>query len=302
MTNPFLEDGIYAATLTPLHDDLSCNAELLVHHCQDLIQRRCKGVVLFGTTSEGSSFSLDEKKDVINKCFELGLNFQQVIIGNASSSIQDTVDLCRLGIEKECLAFLISPPCFYTNVREEGVIAYYREIINRVNNPRLQILLYHIPQYTGVALTLPIVQKLREEFSDTIIGIKESEGNFEFTKELLKNCLGFKIFVGNEKHIADAVNLGAAGSICGICNLYPEFISSLYERGKNQYASPSLLEELYAVIKAFPFIAVAKALMEEKQRRGWNRVRPPLVTLTTDEIKSLILKIKPVEESLESHI
>ena len=52
--------------------------------------------------------------------------------------------------ELGCAGALVLPPFFFKNVPEAGVFAYYRQLIERVNNPTLRIVLYHIPAVSGV--------------------------------------------------------------------------------------------------------------------------------------------------------
>lgn len=273
MKTESLPEGIYAAALTPLHPDLSCDSEKLANHCSDLLKRGCQGVVLFGTTGEGASFSVGERIEALKKVPAQGLDPKKVILANGSASIPDTSALALAALEEGCTTLLIAPPSFYKNVNDEGVIAYYRTIIQKIGSPKLRILLYHIPQYSGVPITLPIIRTLLREFPETIIGLKESEGNLPFSKAILKEFPGLQLFVGNEKQIIETVHLGGAGSICGIANLYPELIVSLFHQGKKGIGpNPPEFEEIYLSLKKSPFIPIAKAMLH------WPAVRPPLVS------------------------
>lgn len=276
-----INHGIYGAALTPLHSDLSCNTEELAKHCLDLVKRGCNGVALFGTTGEGPSFSVDEKVHALKSLVQSGFDPKKIILANGSASIPDTVALAREAIKLGCDTLLISPPSFFKNVPEEGVIAYYRAIIEKIAHPGLKAILYHIPQYSGVPITLNIIRALKNEFPHQVVALKESEGNLPFTKEILKAFPGFQVFVGNEKQIIEAVRHGASGSICGIANLYPELIVSLLHREKN----PPELEALFAAVKKYPFIPAAKAIMEARRGAQWARVRPPLAALDKDKIQ-----------------
>ncbi len=267
-----LHEGIYAAALTPMHPDLSCNHDLLASHCLDLIKRGCQGVALFGTTGEGPSFSLRERIEALKKVIAKGLDPKKIILGNGSSSIPDTVDLAKAALELGCRDLLIAPPSFYKKITDKGLAAYYRTVVQKINHPELRVLLYHIPQYSGVPITLPVIRTLLKEFPSTIIGLKESEGNLSFTKEIIKEFAGFQLFVGSENQIIEAVGLGASGSICGIANLYPELIVSLFHQGKKGMSpNPPEFEMIYHTIKQRPFIPAAKAML------NWHTVRPPLL-------------------------
>lgn len=290
ITKPSLVKGVYAASLTPMHEDFSCNCEALAYHCNDLINRGCKGIVLFGTTGEGTSFSVAERAQVITNIIRLGIDPHKIIIGISCCAINDVVKLASIAINHQCAAVLIAPPFFYKSVSEEGIIAYYRNVIQSVNHPELKILLYHIPQFSGVPITINIIRALKNEFSSTIIGIKESEGNLDFTREILSTFENFKVFVGHEVHISEAVQLGAAGGISGIVNAYPELICSLYEYGKDQQKpdyNPTA-KNIIGALKNYPLFPAIKGMVESQKGIDWRVVRPPLVSLNEQQRQELI--------------
>lgn len=285
-----LQNGVYAAALTPMHSDLSCNDQELASHCFDLLNRGCDGIALFGTTGEGPSFSTEERIKALQKLVLAGFDPEKIILGNGSSGIWDTVALGQQALKQGCIALLIAPPCFYKNVTDEGVIAFYRLIIQKISNPKLRIILYHIPQLSGVPISLNVITMLRKEFPDVIIGIKESEGNLPFTKMILQAVPNFQVFVGKEKHIIESVHLGGAGTICGIANLYPELIRSLYDQGiKALTPNPESIEMVFKDFSGIPFIPAAKALMQKSHGGTWRLVRPPLMPKSSQESYSVIL-------------
>lgn len=275
-----LEEGLYAAVLTPMHPDFSCNHQKLASHCFALIKRGCKGIALFGTTGEGPSFTQAERIEALQKLISEGFDPKKIILANGSSCINDTAELGREVLKQGCGALLMAPPSFYKNISDEGVLAFYRETIHKIANPNLRIILYHIPQLSGVPISLKVIEELCKEFPKIVIGIKESEGNLLFTKMILETFPHFKVFVGNEKHLIEAVHLGGAGAICGMANLFPELIYSLYLQGKEAHGSnPESLEAVFKALKGHPFIPAAKALMEKREGKVWHALRPPLLPL-----------------------
>lgn len=285
-----LAAGVYAAALTPMHEDFTCNNEALAAHCNDLINRGCKGVVLFGTTGEGSSFSVAEREQTINNVIRLGIDPQKIIIGISCCAIDDAIKLASVAIEQHCAAVLIAPPFFFKEVDDEGIINFYREIILSINRPALKVLLYHIPQFSGVPITLNIIQKLRQEFPTTIIGLKESEGNLHFTNEILSTFENFQVFVGGELYISEAVQLGASGGISGIANAYPELICSLYEFGKDctKPNRNALAKNILKALKNYPIFPAIKGVVAIQHGAVWHVVRPPLVALNDQQRQNLI--------------
>lgn len=275
-----LVDGVYVAALTPMRSDFSWDHQKLAAHCFALLEQGCRGIVLFGTTGEGPSFSTAERIDILQKLLAEGFDPKKLIVANGSSNIPDTVELGREALKFRCAALLIAPPSFYKNVDDAGVLAFYREIIQKIAAPNLPVILYHIPQYSSVAISLHVIENLCKEFPSIVIGMKESEGNLSFTKEILKEFPRFKVFVGNERHIVESVHLGGAGTICGIANLYPKMICSLYSQGKlGDFSSLAPIESVFNALKGMPFIGAAKSLMERREGESWQIVRPPLVPL-----------------------
>ncbi len=292
-----LQNGVYAAVLTPLLPDYTCNHTQLAAHCLELLNQGCQGIALFGTTGEGASFSVQERIEALQRLMQNGIPAEKIILGNGSAGIADTIDLCHQALESGCTSLLIAPPSFYKNISDEGVLAFYRQVLHTIAEPALQILLYHIPQLSGVAISLPVIEVLRKEFPKNIIGIKESEGNLPFTKAILKKFPDFKVFVGNERHILEAVHSGGAGTICGIANAYPQLISSLYEQAKKAFPNltaenTTFLDTFCKALDGLPFIPAIKALMQSRYGDVWELVRPPLTPLDQHTKKDLLSKLK----------
>jgi 4-hydroxy-tetrahydrodipicolinate synthase len=271
--------GIYAASLAPLHADLTCDYDAYAAHCNDLIEQGCSGVVLFGTTGEGPSFTVAERQEGIQALVERGVDPKKIIVSVGCPSVGETVKLTQAALSAKCAAVLMMPPYFFKNVSDAGIIAFYREVIEKVNHPDLKIFLYHIPQYSGVRISLDVVRTLYREFPNTVIGIKESEGNFELVAAILKEFPQFQVFEGNETMIADAVSLGAAGGVSGIANICPKLICSLYQSKERQHE----IEAFKGILKNYPFIPAAKSVLEQKKGISWSNLRPPLAPLAEEQ-------------------
>lgn len=285
--------GVFAATLTPLKSDLTCDIQKMTAHCKELLNRGCSGIVLFGTTGEGTSFSTSEKIEMLHSLINAGLKPQQLILTSSSCIVSDTVELAQEGIKQGCAALLVVPPFFYKKIDDAGVIAFYREVIKRVNHPDLKIILYHIPQLSGVPFTAQLVKQLHDEFPKQIIGIKESEGNLKLTREILEQIPGFKVFVGNETQLTEAVRHGASGCIAGMANLFPELLLSLYTFGKDssQKDDNEKIRSIRDIINQYPFIAASKGIMESQQGDAWHALRLPLIPLRKEQKENLVQQL-----------
>lgn len=264
--------GLYAASVTPLRKDFSCDIEALTLHCKDLLERGCQGVVLFGTTGEGPSFSLRERIDILRQIAS-SIDPQKIIVGASFSAIQDVVELSHVAESLNCLALLISPPFYYKGVTNEGIIAFYSELVRHIHLP---IILYHIPQVTGVPIPIEVVTHLYRQYPDKVVGIKESEGNFAITQALCK-LPGFKVFVGNESQIEEAIRIGASGAISGLANIYPNLMTMNREE----------IAKLKRTLSDYPIFPAIKALVAKEKGASFELMRPPLVALTKESMRLL---------------
>ena len=275
--------GIYCASLTPLHADGTIDARALSLYCQELIRRGCSGVLLFGTTGEGTSFSSEEKIKALSEVIHQGLNPQKIVFGIEANAIQEAVLLSKYALKEACSSVLILPPFYYKEVSEEGVIAYFREIFQKVG-PSLRAFLYHYPKLSGVPFTVKIVAKLVEEFPSIVLGLKDSEGNLNLIQALCHAHPHLKIFAANESELLEAMALGASGTMSGLANLYPEALLSLYEHAKDPH-KPHQLETIQRALKAlkpYPFIPAIKGLIQEI-----GPLRPPLMPLKKEDLAQL---------------
>lgn len=277
--------GVYAAAATPMRADLSCDYEELARHYQHLIAKGCTGIILFGTTGEGPSFSVDERKKALHALIPLGVDPCRCMVGVACCSIAETVDLMRCAARLNYSAAMIVPPFFFKSVGDDGVINFYREALQQA--PGIKVLLYHIPQLSGVPITLPVIRTLIAEFPGIVLGVKESEGSLDLTRAMLREHPGFKVFVGNESQIKEAVGAGAAGAISGLANIYPELICSLYE-GKGPQ---ELVDRILEALQGYPLFPAIKSLIEAQKGAAWHAMRPPLVPLDEARRQLLFSKI-----------
>lgn len=290
---PFL-GGVYAASSTPMLPDLTCDVPELAKHCKDLLRRGCNGVVIFGTTGEGVSFSVNERKRILKALIEQGIPSEKLIIGASFCSVDEVVELSKEAIKYCCAAILIVPPFFYKKVDDHGIIAFYKEVIQQVASSELKILLYHIPQYSGVPFTISIIKSLYEKYPNHIIGLKESEGNLSLTKDVLTQIPNFKVFVGNDLQLPEAVRLGAAGGITGFANVFPELVCSLFRNHEKNDLEKHLkvIEEIKLILKEYSLFSAIKSIIAYQKGTSWLPMRPPLVSLSESQSQRMISSLK----------
>jgi 4-hydroxy-tetrahydrodipicolinate synthase len=274
--------GVWCATLTPLNTGGAPAHARLAAHVKRLFAAGIDGIALFGTTGEGQSFSLSERRAGLDALLSGGIAPERVLAGTGCTALGETIELTRHAVHAGCAGALVLPPFFFKGVSDEGVYASYARVIDGVADTRLRLYLYHIPQVTGVPIPHDVVARLAAEYPEVLAGIKDSEGAIDHTRRLLARFRELAIFVGFEPDLPAALSAGGAGTICGIANLYPRLIRRLHDHALKSDAQEDLarVEAFIAELERYPLFAAFKALLAQLTGdRSWEALRPPLVPL-----------------------
>lgn len=283
--------GLHAPPLTPFTADLRPDADRFVEHCHHLLESGCHGLVPFGTTGEGTSLSVKERMVLLEALIEGGIAPEQLVPGVASCAAGQVVELCQFAVSLGCAGVLLPPPWYYTDVDEDGLYRWVSVVIDQVADARLQVLLYHIPQYTGIGLSVDFIRRLSMAYPETIMGLKDSGGDPAHTFTLLEELPDLQLFVGTEAYLGEALAAGAAGCISAMANLNAPALRELID-GWHQPEGERLQQEvvqLREAISAFPMIPALKAaLAQANADKVWIRPRPPLSPLKTWAQRDLV--------------
>ena len=240
--------GVLAPVITPFSEDLSPDADRLTRQCHWLLSQGV-GLAVFGTNSEANSLSTEEKIHLMDHLVENGVDPARMMPGTGCCALSDSVRLTAHAVKLGCAGVLMLPPFYYKGVSDDGLYANYAEIIQRVGENGLQIYLYHIPPFSNVPLSLELIERLVKDFPDTVVGIKDSSGDWNNTKAMLdEQWDDFRIFVGSESFLLQNMRNGGAGCISATANVNPAKIFSLFSNWQEDEADERQ-EELNSVRK-----------------------------------------------------
>jgi 4-hydroxy-tetrahydrodipicolinate synthase len=275
--------------LTPLDANGDVDHRMLAAHAHALLAQGVDGVAPFGTTGEGQSFSLAERRAGVDAMLTAGVSPQRVVAATGCAALPETIELTRHGVAAGCAACLILPPFFWKDSSDDGLFAWYAQVIEAVADPRLRVVLYHIPQVSGTPLSVDLIERLATAFPDTIAGVKDSAGDWTNTQALLERVPDLAILVGHEPHLPRLLRAGGAGTICGVANVFPGLVRALFSPA----VTPSDEQRVAAFIDiAFrqPFLPGFKAILAEQTRNPqWRAVRAPLLPLP-DNVRQTLLQ------------
>ena len=285
--------GLIAPILSPFDDNLDFNQELYNQLAKKLLETGCSGLAPFGTTGEALSVSNSERKSALEGLVKFGIDPLKLIPGTGLCNLPDTIDLCRHALDLGCKGVMTLPPFYFKGMSDDGLHDYYVKLIEGINDTNLKIYLYHIPQVSGVGLSIDLVRNLHTEFPDTVIGIKDSSGDWENTKALL-GIKGLIVYPGSELPVIDAIRLGAPGCISATANLNGTDISEVIDlchvgKWEEAEAKHEKVRAVRLMFQDYAPIPAQKALLAKATAHSeWENLRPPMQPMATDKLDALI--------------
>lgn len=281
--------GVYVAALTPLAEDLSVDTAATVEHYRWLLEEGCDGIVCLGTTGEANSFSLDERLTLLDALAETELP-EKMVVGTGCCALPDTVRLTKKALDIGAAGVLVLPPFYYKGVSDDGLYAAFAETIERVADERLRLYLYHFPRMTNIDMSLDLIGRLIDAYPQTVIGIKNSSGDWANMEAQIDAFPGFDVFPGSEQFLLPALRKGAPGCMSATLNVLAPQTAELYAKWREDDAD-ALQEHLSALrqtIGQTPPIPTMKALLAERSgRSAWRQVRPPLRPITAEQARKV---------------
>ena len=153
-------------------------------------------MALLGTTGEANSFSTGERKALLEAAVEGGIAPSQLLPGTGVTALTETVDLTRHAVSLGVTTVVMLPPFYYKSVSDEGLFASYSEIVERVGDSRLKVVLYHIPQFSAVPISFGLIERLRARYPSVFVGIKDSAGDLSNMEAMVERFPGFAVLAG----------------------------------------------------------------------------------------------------------
>jgi 4-hydroxy-tetrahydrodipicolinate synthase len=287
--------GVFSAALTPLDADLLPDHARFVAHCHRLLAEGCDGIAMLGTTGEANSFSSDERRALLEAAIEGGVAPDRLLPGTGVAALMETVALTRHALACGVTTVVMLPPFYYKGVSEDGLFASYAEVIERVGEARLRVVLYHIPQMSAVPIPFPVIARLRARFPGVFTGIKDSAGDLAHMTALVREFPGLSVLAGADPLMLPLLREGGAGCITATSNLVAADLAFVFRhfadagRAAEVEAAQTRIVAARNQASRFAQTASLKTLLGARLKdEGWRRMRPPLLPLTAEETAALL--------------
>lgn len=289
--------GVIAPVLTPFNDDLSIATDLYLANARRLLSEGCVALAPFGTTGEALSVGTAERLGMIEKLAESGVDAARLIPGTGLTNLPETAELTRGVLELGCAAAMILPPFYFKDVSDDGLYSYFARLIETVARDDLAIFLYHIPQVSGVGLGPDLVGRLKRDFPDQIVGIKDSSGDWDNTRALFE-IEDLIVYPGSELPLIEALDLGGKGCISATANLNARAIADIIRlhtagRRDDAIAAFDAVRRFRLTVQGYAPIPAQKRLLALSTGDArWANVRPPLDMLDVEDGEALLHQLE----------
>lgn len=299
-SQPF--QGVLVPVLTPFTPHGEPDAGRLVGFCRWLLDQGAGGLSIFGTTSEANSMSGAERMALLDTLVEAGIPAEKLMPGTGACSMTEAAGLARHAVGRGCGGVLMLPPFYYKGVPDDGIFAFVSGVIDRVASPALRIYLYHIPPVAQVGYSLDLVGRLIKAYPQSVVGLKDSSGNWSNTAALLDRYPGFAVFPGSEVFLLDALRKGGAGCITASGNVNVPGIRRIYDdwRGTQAEALQAEATALRKALQAYPMVPALKRIVAHFHNDpDWAIVRPPMLPLDEPQSHALIADLTKLGFTLD---
>uniref|UniRef100_A0A8D0BXL8 N-acetylneuraminate lyase n=1 Tax=Salvator merianae TaxID=96440 RepID=A0A8D0BXL8_SALMN len=295
--------GLVAATITPMTQDGEINLSVIGQYVDYLIKEQgVKSVFVNGTTGEGLSLSIQERKQLAEEWVDKGKDkLDNVIVHVGALSLPESKELAKHAAEIGADGIAVIAPCFFKQVNKDALISFLREVAFQA--PGIPFYYYHIPQLTGIKIC---AEELLDGIKDqipTFHGIKFSDRDLlDFGRCVKKNDKGqFMLLYGVDEQLLSALTLGATGAVGSTYNYLGKANNSMLEA----FASGDLslakkyqfhTQEFLSFVTAQGFsVAHTKAVMTLISGIPMGPPRLPLSSVSEE----FIAKVKAKWESMK---
>jgi 4-hydroxy-2-oxoglutarate aldolase len=291
--------GIFAALTTPFAEDGSVSLAGLKHNIQRYNGTDLAGYVAIGSTGESVLLSRSDVESVLATVKEAAGKGKKLIAGTGAESTAETIERTKRAAELGYQVALVKTPYYYKpSYKPDVLIAHYRRVADASPIP---VMLYSVPQFTGVALEAPEVAVLAQH--PNIIGIKDSSGNVQRVAEMIAATpAAFQVLVGAAATIYPSLVLGARGCILALACALPEKCVALFElvrKGHHEKARElqTMLVTASKLMVSEGGIAGVKFAMDQRGYRGGDP-RLPLQPLHDEQKKRICQLLESLEPAV----
>lgn len=290
--------GILAASITPIKPDGKPDYAAIPSYLDFLVQRGCHGALILGTTGEGPSFSVIERKRIYRSALEIHQKHPDFILlaGTGTPSLDESIQLTRYVFDLGFDGVVVLPPYFFHSVSEDGIFAWFDTLIQKAVAPFGKLFYYHIPQLTGISLSLNLLQRLLDHHPTKFGGLKDSSSDAAFA-QILGDRFGnaLSVFTGQDRLLGWALSNNAAGCITAGANLFSSWLRQIWDAHQQGITLENLENDIKAARTIMdqnpPASAFIKGILPTLFSFPAWTVRPPILPYSPERLHQAIQQL-----------
>ena len=171
----------------------------------------------------------------------------------------------------------------------------YTQTITRLPQTGISMIVYDIPQMSGVAISLELLMRLRDTFPEIIKGVKNSSGDWDAINATCKAMPDFGVFAGTEQYLLPTLKAGGAGCISATANVTSQKLGEIYTKKNTDEVDnlQAVATQTRLMLQKFPPAPALKAILAKfTGKKIWANIRPPLASLGEKQRQQLFTDIK----------
>jgi len=283
--------GIVCPLLTPFEADGRIARDLWVTHAQHILDAGAHYLSPFGTTGEALSVGMAARMQALDWLLEAGIPADRLMPGTGLTALDDTIALSAHATAAGCAAVMVLPSFFYGGIGDAGQARYFTDLVAGIG-PAARIILYNIPQNSGVPISPDLAASLSASAPDNFVAYKDSTGDWSNTHAVIDAAPRLSVFPGTEALMTQALAHGGAGCISATVNLNAAAIRAVYDgavAGRDVAAADKTMQEFRAIVQKAGLIGAMKAVLAVTGGDArWLNLRPPHLDATPDQGHDLL--------------
>ena len=288
--------GVWPDVLTPVKSDHSVDLRRLESHIRTLLYKGATGVVLFGESGEGPSFSHEEKTQALAHLVKEGIPSNAIMLACVDSCAPAVAKLIHLADYLKLQAVLISSPFYYQDLSADGLVNYFDFLFEHTQKSTTHCYLHLLPNKVHHDLPEAVLNTVLDKHLSRIYGIVNQTGSSSLNQDLLKSFAEHVLIYSCLE--TDVKTLKSTGIISAMANIIPQVVrhqlgssdvtQAVQIPGLKVKSSDERLVEFQGVLAQHPSIATYKYLLSQiYKNHAWQLARPPLSGLDSTSVAAL---------------
>ena len=284
--------GIYPALLTPFDAQGKFNKEALAQLIEYNLAKGVAGFYVTGSTAEVFVLTEAERREVMKAAAEIVHGRCTMIAHVGSISTEYSAGLAAYAEELGYDAVSALPP-FYYSFPYAAIRDYYNDILK---NTRLPMIIYNIPAFSGVSLTIEQLDELLSH--PQIAGVKNTANDYFTLEKIIAHNPDKMVFNGYDETFMAGLAMGADSAIGSTFNFMAEKYIDLraaFANGKVAEAQ-ALQHQINRIIEALVKVGVMQGEKAILTALGipMGACRKPFMALTPEQESELLDTVLPL--------